>query len=199
MLKPQTVHLYSLVTVPDMFIKFVWHAGSCSQQAKVRQGPEGRSKFQRDVRKIFGLQDGEEIVLSFGCKVPGTGEQINWEGWESFDAAVHCAAICAGERQAKVLSQAAGRSGAAGTAQRSPLNFSIYREGPPVQQVAGTCPPLAKDRLRAIIRQWRQTWKALRTVAPSMSEEGQRLHLDIRSSRGGPQFAASRDELYSLM
>ena len=47
--------------------------------------------------------------------------------------------------------------------------------------------------------QWRQTWKALRNVAPSVSEEGQMLHLDIRSSRGGPQFAASRDELYSLM
>lgn len=36
------------------------------------------------------------------------GEEINLEGWESFDAAVHCAAICAGQRMARVLNHAAG-------------------------------------------------------------------------------------------
>ena len=31
------------------------------------------------------------------------GEEINLEGWECYDAAVHCASICAGQRTAKAL------------------------------------------------------------------------------------------------
>ena len=31
------------------------------------------------------------------------GEEINLEGWECYDAAVHCASICAGQRAAKAL------------------------------------------------------------------------------------------------
>ena len=34
------------------------------------------------------------------------GEQINLEGWDCFDAAVHCAAICAGQRGSKALNLA---------------------------------------------------------------------------------------------
>ncbi len=36
------------------------------------------------------------------------GEEIDLEGWEAFDAAVHCAAICAGQRMASVLNHASG-------------------------------------------------------------------------------------------
>ena len=32
-----------------------------------------------------------------------TGEEINLEGWDCYDAAVHCASICAGQRTAKAL------------------------------------------------------------------------------------------------
>ena len=31
------------------------------------------------------------------------GEEINLEGWNCYDAAVHCASICAGQRTAKAL------------------------------------------------------------------------------------------------
>ncbi len=31
------------------------------------------------------------------------GEEINLEGWDCYDAAVHCASICAGQRTSKAL------------------------------------------------------------------------------------------------
>lgn len=34
------------------------------------------------------------------------GEHINLDGWDCFDAAVHCAAICAGQRGSKALNLA---------------------------------------------------------------------------------------------
>ncbi|EIE27844.1 hypothetical protein COCSUDRAFT_83464 [Coccomyxa subellipsoidea C-169] len=161
----------------------------------VCQGEEGRANFQEKVRKIFGLQDYEDIYLSFGCIVPGTGDEITLEGWESFDAAVHCAAICAGARKANASKETTSAN------QRSPLNFAFYPNSP--MQLPASCPPSARERLMAIIRQkvrliWRETWKSLRTGGPSLPEQSRGLHLDVRF-RGGPQFATSRDELYNLM
>lgn len=34
------------------------------------------------------------------------GEEINLEGWDCYDAAVHCASICAGQRATKALNVA---------------------------------------------------------------------------------------------
>ena len=34
------------------------------------------------------------------------GEEINLEGWDCYDAAVHCASICAGQRAVKALNMA---------------------------------------------------------------------------------------------
>ncbi len=49
---------------------------SHSRSLAVRHGEEGRAKFREEVRKVFGLQDDEDILLTFGCKVPGTGTHL---------------------------------------------------------------------------------------------------------------------------
>ncbi|KAK9815649.1 hypothetical protein WJX72_007431 [[Myrmecia] bisecta] len=65
----------------------------------VRPGEEGKAEFQANIRGIFGLQNlGDVMSLTFGCRAPGSGEDFTLEGWEAFDAAVHCAAIAAGQR-----------------------------------------------------------------------------------------------------
>ncbi|KAK9815250.1 hypothetical protein WJX72_000688 [[Myrmecia] bisecta] len=64
----------------------------------VQPGEAGMAEFQANIRGIFGLQGTDVISLTFGCKAPGSGEDLTLEGWASFDAAVHCAAIAAGQR-----------------------------------------------------------------------------------------------------
>ena len=43
-------------------------------QVAVQPGPEGKRQFLDRIKAIFGLEDDESIALTFGCKVPGTGE-----------------------------------------------------------------------------------------------------------------------------
>ncbi|RMZ54361.1 hypothetical protein APUTEX25_001937 [Auxenochlorella protothecoides] len=57
----------------------VAHDGQ-THQVVVRPGLEGRAAFERTIREIFG----SDVTLS---------------GWESFDAAVFCASLSAGQRQ----------------------------------------------------------------------------------------------------
>ena len=38
----------------------------------VKAGEEGRQAFMAIVRGLFGLSEGQELELSFGCKVPGS-------------------------------------------------------------------------------------------------------------------------------
>ena len=49
------------------------HSGQ-THMVTVAQGKQGRENFQKAVRKIFNLSDNEVIQLTFGCKVPGSGE-----------------------------------------------------------------------------------------------------------------------------
>eukprot|EP00890_Picochlorum_soloecismus_P005840 jgi/Picsp_1/6257/NSC_03611-R1_protein len=79
-------------------IMTVVHDG-ITHQVAVEPGDKGQVKFQADIRRIFGLEETDAIQLTFGCRVPGSGQEVTLEGWESFDAAVHCAAISAGERE----------------------------------------------------------------------------------------------------
>jgi len=77
--------------------------GGTTHQIAVREGPEGRELFEKDIRKIFGLGKESELQLSFGVKVPdrrldGAEDELTLEGWESFDAAVFCASLSAGAR-----------------------------------------------------------------------------------------------------
>lgn len=64
------------------------------------------------------------------------GEEINLEGWECYDAAVHCASICAGQRTAKALNlQVAdavlGLSTAAATSSEPHVRATESEEAPP--------------------------------------------------------------------
>jgi hypothetical protein len=107
-------------------IMTVCHNG-VSHHVLVEPGPEGQQQFQATVRRIFGLEEDDAMQLTFGCKVPGSPGERRWtaccaspagraisrsypppspppasevtlEGWDSYDAAVHCAAISAGQR-----------------------------------------------------------------------------------------------------
>lgn len=71
-------------------------------QVVVKPGENGQRKFQEDIRRIFGLQEDDTIQLTFGCKVPGSVHEVTLEGWESYDAAVHCASLSAGQREKRM-------------------------------------------------------------------------------------------------
>lgn len=54
-------------------IMSVVHQG-VTHQVEVEPGVEGREKFLKEIRRIFQLSESAEVALSFGCKVPGSGE-----------------------------------------------------------------------------------------------------------------------------
>ncbi|GIL65689.1 hypothetical protein Vafri_19242 [Volvox africanus] len=81
---------------------------------QVKPGREGQLEFQRQVRRAFNLGDDVELDCVFDCRAPGTGEKIKLRGLESYSAAMHCAAVAAGERIAKQMAGlGTGRSGLA--------------------------------------------------------------------------------------
>ncbi|GLI60308.1 hypothetical protein VaNZ11_002424 [Volvox africanus] len=81
---------------------------------QVKPGREGQLEFQRHVRRAFNLGDDVELDCVFDCRAPGTGEKIKLRGLESYSAAMHCAAVAAGERIAKQMAGlGTGRSGLA--------------------------------------------------------------------------------------
>ena len=45
-----------------------------THQVTVEPGPDGRERFQAEIRRIFNLGENDAIQLTFGCRVPGTGE-----------------------------------------------------------------------------------------------------------------------------
>ncbi|PNH11841.1 hypothetical protein TSOC_001276 [Tetrabaena socialis] len=69
---------------------------------QVKPGKEGMEEFQRQVRQAFNLGEDVELDCVFDCRAPGTGEKIKLRGLESYSAAMHCAAVAAGERLAKM-------------------------------------------------------------------------------------------------
>ncbi|KAG2424213.1 hypothetical protein HXX76_014744 [Chlamydomonas incerta] len=80
---------------------------------QVKPGKEGMEEFQRQVRTAFGLGEDVELDCVFDCRAPGTGEKIKLRGLESYSAAMHCAAVAAGERLAKMGSGGSSSSSAA--------------------------------------------------------------------------------------
>lgn len=68
-------------------------------QVVVEPGEYGQRKFQQDIRRIFGLKDDDAIQLTFGCRIPDSPHEVTLDGWSSFDAAVHCASLSAGQRE----------------------------------------------------------------------------------------------------
>mmetsp|Transcript_11471 Transcript_11471/g.32088 ORF Transcript_11471/g.32088 Transcript_11471/m.32088 type:complete len:200 (+) Transcript_11471:1273-1872(+) len=81
-------------------------------QIKVSGGIDGKAAFEADIRRIFRLSADDELSLTFGCRVPGSVEaqELTLEGWGSFDAAVHCAALNAGARGEMVQTPPGKRS-----------------------------------------------------------------------------------------
>ncbi|KAG2430316.1 hypothetical protein HYH02_013793 [Chlamydomonas schloesseri] len=80
---------------------------------QVKPGKEGMEEFQRQVRAAFGLGQDVELDCVFDCRAPGTGEKIKLRGLESYSAAMHCAAVAAGERLAKTGSAGSSSGSAA--------------------------------------------------------------------------------------
>jgi len=56
-------------------IMTVVHNG-VTHQVTVEPGPDGRERFQAEIRHIFNLGENDAIQLTFGCRIPGTGEQL---------------------------------------------------------------------------------------------------------------------------
>jgi len=74
-------------------------------QVVVEPGEFGQRKFQQDIRRIFGLQEDDAIQLTFGCRLPDSPHEVTLDGWTSYDAAVHCASLSAGQREKRVHSE----------------------------------------------------------------------------------------------
>jgi hypothetical protein len=43
-------------------------------QVSVQPGPEGKRAFMERIKAIFNLEDEDQVQLTWGCKVPGSGE-----------------------------------------------------------------------------------------------------------------------------
>lgn len=72
------------------------HGRAC--KLRVGLGPEGKAKFQEEVRELLGYASTRDFDVVFECQVPGTGECIRLAGFAAYDAATHCAAVAATRR-----------------------------------------------------------------------------------------------------
>ena len=89
------------------------HAG-VTHQVAVNPGKAGETEFIATVRCIFGLGQEDDIMLTFGCKLPNSTEEVTLEGSACFDAAVHLASLSAGQRLQRQKDQGAAAAAAAG-------------------------------------------------------------------------------------
>lgn len=64
----------------------------------IEQGPEGKEKFQRQVRQVFGLPPNAEIEVTFTVKAPDSGDSVILRGLQTYEAASYCAAVAASKR-----------------------------------------------------------------------------------------------------
>ena len=64
-------------------IMTVVHNG-VTHQVTVEPGPNGKERFQAEIRKIFNLGESDAIQLTFGCRVPGTGEHDEFNDFVCF-------------------------------------------------------------------------------------------------------------------
>ena len=73
---------------------------------KVYPGPEGKAKFQNDVRRLLGLREDQTFHVNFECQPPGEEGRLELPGIDAFEAARFCASVTAGVRameRARVL------------------------------------------------------------------------------------------------
>eukprot|EP00955_Chlamydomonas_euryale_P073927 361885-Chlamydomonas_euryale.AAC.11 len=77
------------------------HFNGMRYKIRVKPGPEGLASFQRQLHRITGLPQLDCMQITFQCRAPGTSQELSFSGISAFDAAIHCAAISAAERQHK--------------------------------------------------------------------------------------------------
>lgn len=64
----------------------------------VKPGDEGAREFENEIRKLLRLPEEQEFDVIFHCKAPVTGDKLQLQGLNAFDAAVHCASVSASQR-----------------------------------------------------------------------------------------------------
>ncbi|KAF8072376.1 ATP5PO [Scenedesmus sp. PABB004] len=94
----------------------------------VYPGPQGRARFEAEVRALLDLPAGEEFDVEFLCRAPDTGALLSLDGIGAFDAATHCAALTAAERVSKAA------AGGASDAQPPPGGARAAAAAPPSPQ-----------------------------------------------------------------
>lgn len=101
----------------------------------IQPGEEGRRAFEERIRQLFGLGD-EEICLTFGCRAPGSQDEVTLQGSTCYDAAVFLASLSAGQRKLSQDQQAgAGARQAAAAAQAAAAGQAAPgREQAPTQR-----------------------------------------------------------------
>lgn len=77
------------VVTPYMRVSF----GGKTYKVQVQPGPEGAAAFERQIRSLLQLPEGLEFDVIFHCRAPGTGDKLQLQGLNAFDAAVHCASL----------------------------------------------------------------------------------------------------------
>jgi hypothetical protein len=69
-----------------------------THHVKVYPGPEGKIKFQNDVRRLLGLRSDQTFNVNFECQPPGEEGRLELPGIDAFEAARFCASVTAGVR-----------------------------------------------------------------------------------------------------
>lgn len=77
------------VVTPYMRVSF----NGKTYKVQVQPGPEGAAAFERQIRSLLQLPEGLEFDVIFHCRAPGTGDKLQLQGLNAFDAAVHCASL----------------------------------------------------------------------------------------------------------
>jgi hypothetical protein len=45
-------------------------------RVKVYPGPDGKARFEQQIRELLGLEEDEEFDVEFECKAPGSSKKL---------------------------------------------------------------------------------------------------------------------------
>ncbi|GIL76178.1 hypothetical protein Vretifemale_5689 [Volvox reticuliferus] len=86
-------HLREVHVIPYIAVIY---KGECFK-VPIKPGTEGMAEFRARVKCLFGMSHDAEFHVSFECASP-SGEILNLDGMECFNAAATCATISAAKR-----------------------------------------------------------------------------------------------------
>lgn len=95
--KPTMTPKDSKPVTPYMRVSF----GGKTYKVQVQPGEEGAKVFEREIRRLLGLDEAQEFDVIFHCRAPATGDKLQLQGLNAFDAAVHCASMSTKSAAAK--------------------------------------------------------------------------------------------------